>query len=123
MGQMLRTLLASLTIVLLAGAAIAACGDDDTTNTNTNTTGAADAGDTIDAGDPAADFCADYAMICGFDNNFGGDPYLDEQDCEDRFNGYTASRQACVIMHVAFAAGGMASLHCTHAEGLTECDI
>jgi hypothetical protein len=88
--------------------AASACGDDDDGTIDANTNGAADAADGVDAADAAAAFCAD--------------PYADLADCETRFNGYGASRQSCVITHVGFAAGGMASLHCTHAEGLDPCD-
>jgi hypothetical protein len=120
MAQLFRTLLASLSLALLTAGAISACGDDGGTTTTT-TGNEVDAADTVDAPDPADQFCADYESICGYNNSFGGDPYTDLQDCLDRFHSYSASRQSCVIMHLAFAAGGMASLHCTHAEGLTEC--
>ncbi len=120
--MLIRSLASVLLAVLLVALAAGACGGDDDT-TNTTTTGAEpDAADTIDGPDAAAQFCADYETTCGYGNDFGGDPYLDLTDCETRFNGYTATRQSCVIQHVAFAAGGMASLHCTHAEGLDPCD-
>ena len=120
--MLIRSLASILLASLLVALAASACGDDETTDTTT-TTGTADAADNqIDAPDAAAAFCADYESICGYNNSFGGDPYADLADCEARFNGYSASRQSCVITHVGFAAGGMASLHCTHAEGLDPCD-
>jgi hypothetical protein len=122
--MMFRSLASIALASLIVALAASACGDDDTTNTTTTTTGAEPdaAGGDIDASDAAAQFCADYETICGYNNTFGGDPYADLADCEARFNGYTASRQSCVVTHLGFAAGGMASLHCTHAEGLDPCD-
>ena len=99
------TLFRTLLVLFLVGGSVVACGGDDDTTTAGDGDGDGD-GD-IDAmeSDPAADFCAMYDDICGYGNAFGGDPYTDLTDCVTRFNGYVASRQACVVFVEAAGVG------------------
>jgi hypothetical protein len=93
-----------------------ACGGDD------------DGGDTGDgAGADAAAFdadafCTDFSGTCGFADWFG-----DQAGCVAAVSAFDATRQACVVEHLGFAAGtdeGSADreMHCGHASGEAPCD-
>jgi hypothetical protein len=81
------------------------------------TAGMGGEGGTGGAVDPAAAFCTDYGDVCGFDS--GG--HANQDDCETAFSGYDADRQACVVMHLGFAASDTTT-HCPHAAGAAPCN-
>ena len=66
-------------------------------------------------------FCIQYDLVCGFGNPIGGNSYADLQDCEDRFNAYSAERKACVREHLGFAEESSIEIHCPHVEGAAPC--
>lgn len=71
--------------------------------------------------DPDSTFCAQYDLICGFANDFGGTPYTDADDCQSRYDGFLATRQMCVQQHLGFAEQDP-NLHCPHVAGAAPCD-
>lgn len=72
--------------------------------------------------DAESTFCAQYQRTCGFDNDFGGDPYLDTEDCETRLEALSEERRECVTQHLSFAIEEDESLHCPHTAGEPPCD-
>ena len=91
------------------------CGGDDDGSTDGATADAAAGGD-------AEAFCTQFSDVCGFTDWFG-----DMAGCVSDFNGFDATRQACVAEHLGFAAGeaeGSADrdMHCGHASGEAPCD-
>ena len=71
------------------------------------------------ATDPAAAFCAEYGVECGFD----GAGYASDEDCRTAYNGYDADRQGCVETHLGLAIDtGDTGTHCPHAAGGAPCD-
>jgi hypothetical protein len=69
--------------------------------------------------DPAAAFCAEYGVECGFD----GSGYASDDDCRTAYNGYDVDRQTCVVTHLGLAVSTMDTLtHCPHAAGAAPCD-
>ena len=97
-----------------------ACGGDDDGDTGDAT----DAPD-VDSGGGGGDaeaFCTEYGTVC----EFGGDGHADQAACVSAFNGYTSTRQTCVMDHLDLAAAeedGSADemMHCGHAAGLSVC--
>ena len=72
--------------------------------------------------DRESSYCAQYSLTCGFDNDFGGDPHADREDCQARYDGLSPERQTCVLQHLDFARAAEPHIHCPHAEGEAPCD-
>lgn len=97
----------------LALAVVPACGGDDDDG------GAADAA----GGGDAEAFCTQYGDVC----SFGGTGFADMAACVTAFDGWAATRQACVVEHVGLADAaedGSAdeTMHCGHAAGAAPCN-
>jgi hypothetical protein len=91
-----------------------ACGGDDDGSTDGS---GADA-----AAFDAEGFCTQFSDTCGFADWFG-----DQAGCVAAVGAFDATRQACVVEHLGFAAGtdeGSADreMHCGHASGEAPCD-
>lgn len=108
-------------VCALSLALVPACGGDDDDNGD---------GQTVDSGGggtSAAAFCAQYGTVCMFDGDAADTARHDDQaSCEAAYNGYTATRQVCVVDHVGLADAeepGSAdeAMHCDHATGNSPC--
>lgn len=79
----------------------------------------------VEPPEDADEFCSDYAAVCGFDNDLGGDPLADEDECLLRFRTFTPAREECAIEHLTFALRGddeAIEANCPRAEGGDPCD-
>lgn len=79
---------------------------------------AAEGGDPCD---PRRTFCVQYGITCGFGNTRGGQAYIDNADCLQRYDAFVASRQECVQLHLTFAESSP-DVHCPHVEGAAPCN-
>ena len=112
-----------LIILMLSGTlGIVGCNDETTNGGSGGSGGSAGMGGEGGSGgaiDPAAAFCAEYGVECGFD----GAGYASDEDCRTAYNGYDAVRQGCVETHLDLAVSEMDTVtHCPHAAGGAPCD-
>lgn len=111
---MKRFILGFLCAVSLAMAAPACGGDDD---------GSTDgAGADAAQGGAAEAFCTSFGTVCGF-----GGTFADQAGCVAAFNGFDATKQACVVQHLQYAddaddGSADEDMHCGHAEGTGPCE-
>jgi hypothetical protein len=90
-------------------------GGTGTGGTGTGGTGGSGTGGSAGAGGfDAQAFCEEYRDTCTFG---GAQRFTDMNDCVEKVEDFSATRQSCVQTHVGFAEGDTAT-HCPHATGL-----
>ena len=84
------------------------------------TGGAATGGTGGGSGTPSAEvFCASYETHCGFS---GTDHYASSAECKKKYDAFNAATKTCVNTHLGLA-DSKTSVHCTHATGLSPCNL
>jgi hypothetical protein len=66
-------------------------------------------------------FCTEYGKVCGWAPEMR---YASQAECVTKFNNWSTTRQACIVMHLGLAEGDDAMLkttHCPHAAGAGPC--